>query len=62
MLVIVGTVIVIIAVVGGYAIPGGHLDVLWQPVEFMIILWGAVGMMLGALSIFLAQAIINLPF
>ncbi len=43
MLVIVGTVIVIIAVVGGYAIPGGHLDVLWQPFEFMIILGGALG-------------------
>ncbi len=43
MLVIVGTVIVIVAVVGGYAIPGGHLGVLWQPFEFMIILGGAVG-------------------
>jgi chemotaxis protein MotA len=43
MLVIVGSVIVVIAVVGGYAIPGGHLGVLWQPFEFMIILGGALG-------------------
>ena len=47
MLVIVGTVIVIVAVVGGYAIPGGHLDVLWQPFEFM----SMVGDALGALVI-----------
>ena len=43
MFVIVGSVIVVVAVIGGYAIPGGHLDVLWQPFEFMIILGGALG-------------------
>ena len=43
MLVIVGSVIVIVAVVGGYAIPGGHLAVLFQPFEFMIIGGAAIG-------------------
>jgi chemotaxis protein MotA len=43
MLVIVGSIIVVVAVVGGYAIPGGHLDVLFQPFEFMIIFGAAVG-------------------
>ena len=43
MLVIVGAVVVIVAVVGGYAIPGGHLAVLFQPFEFMIIGGAAIG-------------------
>jgi len=43
MLVIVGSLVVIFAVVGGYAIPGGHLAVLFQPFELMIILGAAVG-------------------
>ena len=43
MLVIVGIIIVIVSVVGGYAIPGGHLAVLYQPYEFMIILGAAIG-------------------
>ena len=55
MLVIVGTIIVTIAVIGGYAIPGGHLGVLWQPFEFMIILGGA----LGALIISNTKTILN---
>jgi chemotaxis protein MotA len=43
MLVIVGCLIVIACVVGGYAIPGGHLAVLFQPFEFLIIFGAAVG-------------------
>ena len=43
MLIIVGFVVVIVAVVGGYAIPGGHLAVLFQPYEFLIILGAAIG-------------------
>jgi chemotaxis protein MotA len=46
MLIIVGSVVVIVAVVGGYAIPGGHLGVLFQPFEFMIILGAALGALL----------------
>jgi chemotaxis protein MotA len=40
---IVGILIVIGCVVGGYLGVGGHLYVLWQPFEFVIILGAAVG-------------------
>jgi len=43
MLVIVGTIIVIASVIGGYALGGGHLAVLWQPYEFLIIFGAAIG-------------------
>jgi chemotaxis protein MotA len=43
MLVIVGSVVVLVAVVGGYALPGGHLAVLVQPFELMIIFGAAIG-------------------
>jgi chemotaxis protein MotA len=43
MLVIVGIVIVFGSVVTGYAIVGGHFDVLFQPAEFIIILGAATG-------------------
>ncbi len=43
MLIIIGIVVVIASVVGGYAIPGGHLAVLFQPFEFMIIFGAAIG-------------------
>lgn len=40
---IVGTAIVILSVFGGYVGIGGHLFVLWQPFEFVIIFGAAVG-------------------
>jgi chemotaxis protein MotA len=40
---IVGTLIVFLCVFGGYAAMGGHLLVLWQPFEFVIILGAAIG-------------------
>lgn len=40
---LIGTVIVIACVLGGYAAPGGHLAVLWQPFEFIIIIGAAIG-------------------
>ncbi|HEY5597429.1 MAG TPA: flagellar motor stator protein MotA [Kiloniellales bacterium] len=43
MLVIIGSVVVVVAVIGGYALPGGHLAVLFQPFEFMIIGGAAIG-------------------
>ena len=43
MLVIVGTIIVIGAIAGGYLMGGGHFAVLFQPNEFIIILGAAVG-------------------
>lgn len=43
MLFIVGALIVIGSVLGGYAAPGGHLGVLWQPFELIIILGAGIG-------------------
>jgi chemotaxis protein MotA len=43
MLVIIGFVVVIASVLGGFAMAGGHLNVLWQPVEVVIIGGAAVG-------------------
>ncbi|MCB5207447.1 flagellar motor stator protein MotA [Methylovorus mays] len=43
MLVIVGYVVVLAAVFGGYALAGGHLGALWQPLEVLMIFGGAIG-------------------
>lgn len=43
MLLIVGSITVIGCVLGGYVALGGHLEVLWQPFEFVIIVGAAVG-------------------
>ena len=43
MLVIVGSVIVLVCVLGGYIAHGGHLDVLIQPFEVIIICGAAAG-------------------
>jgi chemotaxis protein MotA len=40
---IVGTIIVFVCVLGSYAAMGGHIEVLWQPFEFVIILGAAIG-------------------
>lgn len=43
MLIIIGTIIVTVSVLGGYAMHGGDLGVLWQPSEFIIIFGAAFG-------------------
>lgn len=43
MLVIVGYVVILAAIFGGFAMAGGHLGSLWQPVELLMIGGGAVG-------------------
>lgn len=43
MFVMIGVGIVLFSVFGGYAMAGGHLGVLWQPFEYLIILGAAVG-------------------
>lgn len=40
---IIGIIVVIACVVGGYLGVGGHMMVLWQPYEFVIILGAAIG-------------------
>ncbi len=43
MLFIVGFIVVCAAVIGGYMGGGGHLAVLWQPLEFVIIFGAGIG-------------------
>lgn len=43
MLFVIGLLIVIGCVIGGYLGVGGHLEVLWQPFEFVIIFGAALG-------------------
>ncbi len=43
MLVIVGYVVVLGSVFGGFALAGGHLGALWQPLELLMIGGGALG-------------------
>ena len=40
---VVGIIVVFASVLGGYAAMGGHLEVLWQPFEAVIILGAAIG-------------------
>jgi chemotaxis protein MotA len=43
MTVIIGLVIVTVCLLGSFVMMGGHLDVLWQPYEYVIILGCAIG-------------------
>jgi chemotaxis protein MotA len=43
MLVIVGYVVVCGSIFGGFAMAGGHLGALWQPLELLMIFGGAIG-------------------
>lgn len=43
MLIIVGAIIAVLCTMGGYAALGGHLNVLWQPFEVVIICGTALG-------------------
>lgn len=40
---IIGFIIVFASVIGGYMGAGGHIDVLWQPLEFVIIFGAGIG-------------------
>jgi len=40
---IIGSIIVLAAVIGGFAVQGGHIASLWQPFELVIILGAALG-------------------
>jgi chemotaxis protein MotA len=43
MFAIIGFAVVVGSVIGGYMAGGGHLDVLWQPFEILIIVGAALG-------------------
>lgn len=43
MLVIVGYIVILVSVFGGFVLAGGHVASLWQPVELLMIGGGAIG-------------------
>lgn len=43
MMILVGALVVLVSVIGAYMAHGGHIFVLWQPAEFVIIIGAAVG-------------------
>lgn len=43
MMIFIGALVVIICVIGAYVAHGGHVFVLWQPAEFVIIVGAAIG-------------------
>ena len=43
MLVVIGYVVVLGSIFGGFAMAGGHLGALWQPIELLMIFGGAMG-------------------
>ena len=49
-LVVIGYVVVVVAVLGGYALTGGHMGALYQPAELIIIGGAAVGAFISSNS------------
>lgn len=56
MFVIIGYVIILGCVLGGFMMAGGHLGVLWQPVEVVIIVGAAFGSFLASNSLATSKA------
>ena len=50
MFVIIGLLVVIGSIIGGYLMVGGHLAVLWQPAELVIIGGSGLGAFIAAKS------------
>ncbi|KEZ78050.1 flagellar motor stator protein MotA [Salinisphaera hydrothermalis] len=48
MLVVAGYIVVMVSVLGGYALVGGHMGVLYQPAEFVIIFGAGIGAFLAS--------------
>jgi chemotaxis protein MotA len=59
MLVILGAIIVVLSVFGAFAAHGGHLAVLWQPSEVVIICGAGIGSLMIAASPALMREILH---
>ncbi|MCK5086307.1 MAG: flagellar motor stator protein MotA [Melioribacteraceae bacterium] len=56
---LIGILVVIVSVIGGFTIAGGHLGVMFQPAEFIVILGAVIGSVLIASPISVIKKIIN---
>lgn len=59
MLIFVGLAVIMGAVAGGYLWHGGHLILLWQPAEFLIIGGAAIGILIISTPLPLIHAIVS---
>jgi len=59
MLFIVGFILVVATVMGGYIMGGGHVDVLWQPLEFLIIFGAGIGAFLISFPITVIKGVMG---
>jgi chemotaxis protein MotA len=50
MLVIIGSIVALVSVLGGYVLSHGSIGALWQPYELLIIFGGAIGAFISANS------------
>ncbi|OFZ17615.1 MAG: flagellar motor stator protein MotA [Bdellovibrionales bacterium GWA2_49_15] len=59
MVTLVGFLIVTVCVIGGYILEGGHMHVLFQPIELLIILGAAIGSIVASCSTNLIKSLIQ---
>ncbi len=59
MMFIIGTVILVVCVFGGYLLEHGKLEVMFQPVEFLIIFGAATASFVIASPVYVVQAVIR---
>lgn len=60
MFVIIGAIVVLVSVLGGFAIHGGNLMVLYQPTEYIIICGAGLGALIISAPIPLIKSIVHL--
>ena len=48
MTILIGLVVSMVCILGSYSLAGGHVEVIWEPLEFTIILGSGVGSMIVA--------------
>lgn len=59
MLILLGSVVILLSVFGGFALAGGHLAAIIQPVELLIIAGAAIGSLIIGNSSSVLKAIIK---
>ena len=48
MMIVIGLIVVVVSVIGGFMVSGGHLGILFQPGEYIIILGAVMGSFFGS--------------
>lgn len=59
MLIIIGYLVILFCVFGGFALAGGHLAAVFQPIELLIIAGAAVGSLIVANSVTVLKSLLK---